>query len=89
MAASTRLNHIGWEIDSTNRVFFTQDGSDLILGYTINGTNTCRGKSMLDKLFVDTLFVIALINNRDQYHQQVLEASERFEGYPLLITDAG
>jgi len=32
--------------------------------------------------------VIALINQRDQYHQQALELADRFEGYPLLITDA-
>lgn len=32
--------------------------------------------------------MIALINQRDQYHQQALELADRFEGYPLLITDA-
>ncbi len=39
-------------------------------------------------LFVDTVFVIALINQRDQYHQQALELADLFEGNPLLITDA-
>jgi len=41
-----------------------------------------------NRIFIDTLFVIALINRRDQYHQQALDLSEQFEGYPLLVTDA-
>jgi hypothetical protein len=57
MATSTRLNHIGWEIDSTNRVFFTQDGSDLILGYTINGTNTLTNTRAMKLVFGDLLSV--------------------------------
>lgn len=43
---------------------------------------------MKDKIFVDTLFVIALINRRDQYHEQAIHAAKQFEGYPLLVTDA-
>ena len=43
---------------------------------------------MLSRIFVDTGFVIALINQRDQYHQQASELAERFEGYSLLVTDA-
>lgn len=39
-------------------------------------------------IFIDTLFVIALINCRDQYHQQALDLAEQFEGTPLLVTDA-
>lgn len=45
-------------------------------------------KSRLTRIFVDSGFVIALINQRDQYHQQALELADRFEGYPLLTTDA-
>jgi hypothetical protein len=41
-----------------------------------------------NRIFIDTLFVIALINRRDQYHQQALDLSEQFEGHPLLLTDA-
>jgi predicted nucleic acid-binding protein len=41
-----------------------------------------------NRIFIDTLFVIALINRRDQYHQQALDLSEQFEGHPLLVTDA-
>lgn len=43
---------------------------------------------MSNKLFVDTLFVVALINQRDQYHQQASELADKFEGYLLLTTDA-
>ena len=43
---------------------------------------------MLSKIFVDTLFVIALINRRDQYHQQATGLADMLEGYPLLVTDA-
>jgi predicted nucleic acid-binding protein len=42
---------------------------------------------MLNRIFVDTLFVIALVNRRDQYHQQAIEASKQCEGSPFLITD--
>jgi len=41
-----------------------------------------------NRIFIDTLFVIALINRRDQYHQQALDLAEQFEGHPLLVTDA-
>jgi hypothetical protein len=40
------------------------------------------------RIFIDTLFVIALINRRDQYHQQALDLAGQFEGHPLLVTDA-
>ncbi len=40
------------------------------------------------KTFVDTLYVIALINQRDQYHAQALETADQYEGQPLLTTDA-
>ncbi len=43
---------------------------------------------MPNRIFIDTLFVIALINRRDQYHQQALDLAEQFEGHPLLVTDA-
>ncbi len=43
---------------------------------------------MLKRIFVDTLFVVALINRRGQYHRQAAILADRFEGHPLLITDA-
>ena len=43
---------------------------------------------MSNWIVIATLFVIALINRRDHYHQQVLDLAEQFEGHPLLVTDA-
>jgi predicted nucleic acid-binding protein len=36
---------------------------------------------------MDTLFIVALVNRRDQYHQRALELSERYDGHPLITTD--
>lgn len=44
--------------------------------------------SVRDKIFVDTLFIVASINQRDQYHQKALELAKAFETYPLITTDA-
>jgi uncharacterized protein len=41
-----------------------------------------------NKIFVDTLFVVALINQRDQYHQQASELADSLETHPLITTDA-
>ena len=43
---------------------------------------------MSNRIFVDTSFVLALINERDQYHDQALNLSHKFEGSPLITTDA-
>jgi len=43
---------------------------------------------VLTKVFVDTLFVVALVNRRDQYHQQAMKLADQFAGQPLLVTDA-
>lgn len=39
-------------------------------------------------IFLDTVFVVALVNRRDQYHRQAVELSKQFESYPFLTTDA-
>lgn len=44
--------------------------------------------TMPNALFVDTGYVIALINQNDQHHQQALHLAERYDGYPLITTDA-
>jgi len=41
----------------------------------------------LNRLFIDTLFVVALINPWDQYHKSASKLAEKYEGYPLLTTD--
>jgi len=40
------------------------------------------------RIFVDTLFVVAQISQRDQHHKKASELAEQFDGYPLLVTDA-
>jgi len=40
------------------------------------------------RIFVDTLFVVAQINQRDQHHEKASQLADQFEGYPLLVTDA-
>ncbi len=39
-------------------------------------------------IFIDTLFVVALINQRDQYHARAAELAERYDGERFLVTDA-
>jgi len=34
---------------------------------------------MLEALFVDTGYIIALVNENDSYHQQALYLSEKYE----------
>lgn len=43
---------------------------------------------MPNSIFVDTSFVIALINGNDQYHNQAQSLSHQFENSPLITTDA-
>jgi hypothetical protein len=38
-------------------------------------------------ILVDSVYVIALVNERDQHHARAIELSEQFDGSPLLITD--
>ena len=43
---------------------------------------------MPTQTFIDTLFVIALINPRDQYHDKAVELAGKYENQPLLVTNA-
>ena len=43
---------------------------------------------MTDRLFVDTLFIVALVNRRDQYYRQALDLADQYDEWPLLTTDA-
>lgn len=38
--------------------------------------------------FIDTNFITALVNERDELHAKALDLSERFEGQKFLLTDA-
>jgi uncharacterized protein len=42
----------------------------------------------LNKVFVDTSFVVALVNEKDQHHRRAGELADLFDGYPLLTTDS-
>jgi len=43
---------------------------------------------MRDSLFVDTGYVIALVNQHDRYHSMALGLSDKFNASPLVISDA-
>jgi predicted nucleic acid-binding protein len=43
---------------------------------------------MPNRIFLDTSFVLALINERDQYHDQAERLSHKFENSSLITTDA-
>jgi hypothetical protein len=40
------------------------------------------------KVFVDTSFIVALVNQRDQYHDQALALADQYDGRHLIVTDA-
>ena len=42
---------------------------------------------MSDRVFVDTLFIVALINQRDAYHAQASELAKLYDGQPVITTD--
>ena len=42
----------------------------------------------MNSVFVDTSFVVALVNEKDQYHNRATELADLLDGYPLLTTDA-
>jgi predicted nucleic acid-binding protein len=41
-----------------------------------------------NRIFIDTLFVVALINPRDQYHAKATELAAKYESHPFLVSDA-
>jgi predicted nucleic acid-binding protein len=42
----------------------------------------------LNRVFVDTSFVVALVNEKDQHHARASELADLFDEYPLITTDA-
>jgi predicted nucleic acid-binding protein len=42
----------------------------------------------LNRVFLDTSFVVALVNEKDQHHQHATELADLFDGYPLTTTDS-
>jgi hypothetical protein len=45
-------------------------------------------KRVLNRIFVDTLFVVALVNPNDKHHKKALSLAKKYEDHPLLVTDA-
>jgi predicted nucleic acid-binding protein len=45
-------------------------------------------KKVPNRIFIDTLFVVALINPRDQYHAKAVALATNYEASQLLTTDA-
>jgi len=41
----------------------------------------------MSRTFIDTAFVVALINKNDQYHAKAMELSKKYEEKPLIMTD--
>lgn len=48
----------------------------------------CEEKRILIKIFVDTGFIFALINEKDQYHQKALELEYKYGENYWLMTEA-
>jgi predicted nucleic acid-binding protein len=40
------------------------------------------------RIFIDTLFVVALINPRDQHHAKAIKLAAKYENHLFLVTDA-
>jgi len=43
---------------------------------------------MPDSVFVDTGYILALVNEKDQHHAEAVTLSEAFDGQPIVVTDA-
>jgi predicted nucleic acid-binding protein len=43
---------------------------------------------MTESVFIDTGYILALVNENDQHHAEALLLSERYDGQPVVVTDA-
>ena len=42
----------------------------------------------MNRAFIDTSFVVALVNEKDQHYARASELADAFDGQPLITTDA-
>lgn len=43
---------------------------------------------MADRIFIDTMYVVALVNENDEYHEQASDLSDKYEHSSFVTTDA-
>ena len=43
---------------------------------------------MKTPIFIDTAYILALSNRRDQYHKEASKLVSQYKGYPMVVTDA-
>jgi uncharacterized protein len=43
---------------------------------------------MTESVFIDTGYILALVNENDQHHAEALRLSERFDNHRVVVTDA-
>jgi len=43
---------------------------------------------MPEAVFIDTGYILALVNEQDQHHDEAVALSVRFDGTPVVVTDA-
>lgn len=49
---------------------------------------TSSANGMPETVFIDTGYILALVNENDQQHAEALALSQRFDGHPVVVTDA-
>jgi predicted nucleic acid-binding protein len=43
---------------------------------------------MPESVFVDTGYILALVNENDRHHAEAVALSQKFDGQPIVVTDA-
>ena len=43
---------------------------------------------MPESVFIDTGYILALVNENDRHHAESLALSQRYDGQPVVVTDA-